>query len=82
MKTKTIYWIVGVAAVAGFGIIGYKKGWFGEKISNASGNCDKPVGAPPYSTNEFCTSWTWNKKKCEWVCTDSVKPSRRGGASL
>jgi hypothetical protein len=79
MKTKNIYWIIGVAAVAGVGIIGYKKGWFGEKKSNAAGNCDIPVGSPPYSTNEFCTSWDWDKKKCIWVCKDSVKPSRRGG---
>lgn len=80
MKTKTIYWIIGIAAAAGIGIIGYRQGWFGEKKSNAAGNCDKPNKPIPTSTNENCTNWQWNKKKCEWICTDSVKPPRRGGA--
>lgn len=30
MKAKTIYWIIGIAAVAGVGVIGYRRGWFGK----------------------------------------------------
>lgn len=80
MNKKTIYWAVGIIAVIGTGIYGYKKGWFGENESNVQGGCSKPTYDAPSSN--FCTQWKWNTKTCKWVCETSVKPPKDGGALL
>ena len=70
MKTKTIYWIVGIAAVAGLGIIAYRQGWFGgEEMSNASaGHGTNPNKKRRCVDKCLKDHPTWKNEECMRAC--------------
>lgn len=74
MKNKTIYWGIGILAVIGVGVYGYKQGWFGENTSGAAGTITGNPNKKKLKCIEKCIrrhpNWSW--AQCNEACKEGI----------
>jgi hypothetical protein len=82
MKTKTIYWIVGIAAVVGAGYYIWKKNK-SEGVLNVE-SVNKKCYGTPLPNDPSCSEWKLVKKSgnCVWECQDHMKPPKENKPSF